>query len=122
MHSIAAFALCEAYAFTRDPLLREPAQRAIEFTVRTQNPEKGGWRYEPYPDSGDVDTSVFGWMLMAIKSARLGDLRLDEECLENAARYLNSARMTKVGGRYAYQPRSSRAEKVREWRSTSSSS
>jgi hypothetical protein len=104
MHGIAAFALTEAYAFTRDPRLREPAQRAISFTARSQNPRKGGWRYEPYPRSDDVDTSVFGWMLMALKSARLGGLELDERCLERAAVYLDSARMSPGGGRYSYQP------------------
>jgi hypothetical protein len=108
MHAIAAFALCEAYAFTRDPKLRGPAQKAIDFTARSQNPQRGGWRYAPYPQASDVDTSVFGWMLMALKSARLGGLDLDEECLARAAKYLESARMSKDGGRYAYQPGNSR--------------
>ena len=108
MHAIASFALCEAYAFTRDPALQEPAQRSIDFTVRSQNPRRGGWRYLPYPQSVDVDTSVFGWMLMAIKSAKLGGLRVDPSCLQRAGRYLDSARMTPAGGRYAYQPRVSR--------------
>ncbi len=108
MHGIAAFALCEAYAFTRDESLKDPAQRAIDFTARVQNPEKGGWRYDPYPESSDVDTSVFGWMLMALKSGRLGELRVDERTLVRAASYLDSARMTRDGGRYAYQPGNSR--------------
>jgi len=108
MHAIASFALCEAHAFTRDDRLRDAAQRAIDFTAKSQNPARGGWRYEPYPQSRDVDTSVFGWMLMAMKSARLGGLRLDEKCLRLAAKYLDSARMTRAGGRYAYQPGNSR--------------
>jgi hypothetical protein len=108
MHAVASFALCEAYAFTRDPKLREPAQRSIDFTVRCQNPKRGGWRYLPYPQSSDVDTSVFGWMLMAVKSAKLGGLSVDPSCLERAGRYLDSARMTPAGGRYAYQPKSCR--------------
>jgi hypothetical protein len=109
MHGIASFALCEAWAFTRDDRLREPAQRAIDFTAGCQNPRLGGWRYEPYPRSNDVDTSVFGWMLMAMKSARVGGLTLDERCLRLAARYLDSARMRpEAGGRYAYQPDQSR--------------
>jgi hypothetical protein len=104
MHGMAAFALSEAYAFTRDPALEEPAERALRFTVHSQNPDLGGWRYLPYPESDQVDTSVFGWMLMALKSARLGGLPVEEECLERAARYLRSARMAGEGGRYAYQP------------------
>jgi len=108
MHGIASFALCEAHAFTADPRLREPAGRAIGFTARSQHPKRGGWRYDPYPQSSDVDTSVFGWMLMAAKSARLGRLDLDEKCLRLSAAYLDSARMSAAGGRYAYQPEGSR--------------
>ena len=104
MHAVAAFALCEAYAFTRDPDLRGPSQRAINFTAKSQNPRVGGWRYKPYPDSKDVDTSVFGWMLMALKSGMLGRLDVDRRCLVRGAEYLDSVRMSKAGGRYAYQP------------------
>lgn len=108
MHAIAAFALCEAYAVTHDPALAEPAKRAVEYTLRSQNPELGGWRYDPYPQGDDVDTSVFGWMLMALKSARVGGIALPERNVLRMGRYLDSARMTEVGGRYAYQPGLSR--------------
>jgi hypothetical protein len=104
MHALATFALCEAYALTKDPQLEEPSRRAMGFTVRSQNPDLGGWRYEPYPQGRDVDTSVFGWMLMGIKSARLGNIEIDPKCVERMVRYLESARMTSVGGRFAYQP------------------
>jgi len=92
----------------RAKVARDLAQRAIDFTVRSQNPQRGGWRYQPYPQSNDVDTSVFGWMLMALKSGRAGGLRIDEQCLERAAGYLESARIPGEGGRYAYQPASRR--------------
>jgi hypothetical protein len=108
MHGIAAFALAEAYAFTGDPALKQAAERAITFTARSQHPEYGGWRYEPYPDADDVDTSVFGWMMMALKSGRLGGLEVGDLCLARAANYLDSARMLPALGRYAYQPGSGR--------------
>ena len=109
MHGIAAFALTEAYAFTRDPALKGPAQLAIDFTVKAQVPSKGGWRYNPYPQSQDADTSVFGWMMMALKSGKLGGLKVDKACLSRAAMYLENARMGgKKFGEYAYQPGSSR--------------
>jgi hypothetical protein len=104
MHGIAAFAICEAYALTRDPALEEPARRAVGYTVRTQNPDLGGWRYEPYPQGSEVDTSVFGWMLMALKSAHLAGIKIEDRAVERMAAYLDSARMTDAGGRYAYQP------------------
>ena len=104
MHAIASFALCEAYALSRDPELEEPARRAIGYAIRTQNPDLGGWRYEPYPQGRDVDTSVFGWMLMAIKSAHVGGIEVDKRAVQRMAKYLESARMSKAGGRFAYQP------------------
>jgi hypothetical protein len=104
MHAIAAFALCEAHAVTRDPALEAPARRAVEYTLRSQNPELGGWRYAPYPEGSDVDTSVFGWMLMALKSAKIGGIAVPESSVLRMQRYLESARMTEAGGRYAYQP------------------
>jgi len=105
MHAIAAFAICEAYALTRSSELEEPARRAIDFTVRTQNPKRGGWRYKPYPRGTDVDTSVFGWMIMGIKSAHLAGIEVDERCVKRLVKYLDSVRMSADGGRYAYQPR-----------------
>ncbi len=46
-HSIASLALCEAFGMTQDEALREPAQRAVDFMVKTQDPVGGGWRYQP---------------------------------------------------------------------------
>jgi Ca-activated chloride channel family protein len=70
-HAIAALALSEAYGMTASLPLKEPAQKAIDFLVASQNPGKG-WRYTP--KSGDNDTSVTGWAVMALKSAELSEL------------------------------------------------
>jgi hypothetical protein len=109
MHGVAAFALCESYAFTKDPELREPAQRAIDYTVRVQHPELGGWRYDPWPSGQDVDTSVFGWMLMALESGRIGGLDLPDTCLVKAWNYLDRVRFGRAKGRFRYQPGSDRS-------------
>ena len=70
-HAIATIALCEAYGMTQDVELREAAQKAIDFAVKAQHPERGGWRYVPGRGS---DTSVTGWMMMALKSGELANL------------------------------------------------
>ena len=44
-HGIAALAMCEAAAITRDASALVSAQRAINYTMQMQIPATGGWRY-----------------------------------------------------------------------------
>src|SRR5262249_21624592 len=68
-HSMATFAVSEAYALTGDPKLRPIVERAVAYSLNAQHPTDGGWRYR----TGDTgDTSQLGWQLMALKSAELG--------------------------------------------------
>jgi len=99
-HGIAAIALCEAYGMTGDKALREPAQRAINFIIASQDRQGGGWRYTPGTDS---DTSVSGWQLMALKSGELAGLSVSREAYRNAARWLDFASRS-GGAEYVYDP------------------
>ena len=45
-HAMAACALSEAYGMTHDARLREPVRRAVNYTLRAQDPIGGGWRYQ----------------------------------------------------------------------------
>lgn len=87
-HSIAALALCEAYGMTQDPMLKDPAQRALDFIVASQNEARGGWRYSPGLGS---DTSVTGWMMMALKSGELAGLTVPKETYQRIDRWLDMA-------------------------------
>lgn len=98
-HGIAAIALCEAYGMTRDKALRDPAQRAIQFIVDAQHPQRGGWRYAPRSES---DTSVTGWQLMAMQSARMAGLDVPDDALNRVGHWLDLARVSE--GRYMYNP------------------
>jgi hypothetical protein len=101
-HSIAALALCEAYGMTQDSTLREPAQRAIDFIVATQNAQRGGWRYTTGVSS---DTSVTGWMMMALKSGELANLEVPAETYRHIRRWLDSAQASKAQPHlYCYNP------------------
>jgi hypothetical protein len=62
-HAIASLSICEAYYFTKSPLIKESAQRAINYITIARNPY-GAWRYD-VPPSGDNDTSVTGWCVFA---------------------------------------------------------
>jgi hypothetical protein len=106
-HGIAAIALCEAYGMTRDPELRGPARKAIEFILNTQHPTRGGWRYDVRPDTGratETDTSVSGWMLMALKSAQMAGLDVPQEALEKIDAWLDTAQAADADGQYVYNP------------------
>ena len=97
-HGQAAIVLCEAYAMTRDPRLRRPAQLAIQFIEDAQH-KHGGWRYKPGQRG---DTSVLGWQMMALQSGRAAGLRVSQATLGGAEHFLDRV-MYRDGARYAYQ-------------------
>lgn len=99
-HGQAAIVLCEAFAMTGDEALKDPAQRAIDFIVQAQHPTDGGWRYEPRQPG---DTSVLGWQLMALQSARAAQLEVPHHTLENASHFLDKVQ-NEVGSLYSYFP------------------
>lgn len=100
-HAIAAMALCEAYGLSRDPKLRDPAERAIQFIAAAQHEATGGWRYVPGQQG---DTSVFGWQLFALRSADLAGLPIPRSTLKGCATFLNLAAADSKKITYAYQP------------------
>ena len=67
-HATAALAMVEAFGMTGSPIFKGSAQRALDFISLARNPYFA-WRYGIKP--GDNDTSVSGWMMMALKSAGL---------------------------------------------------
>ena len=99
-HGQGAIVLCEAFGLTKDESLRKPAQKAIDFIVAAQH-RRGGWRYSPGEEG---DTSVFGWQLMALQSARAAGLDVPDATLARADRFLDSV-SSAGGSRYAYRPR-----------------
>lgn len=84
-------ALAEAYGMTGSKAIREPLERAVKAAVAAQKVQKsekhqGGWRYSAV--ATDSDTSVSGWMIMSLKSARLAGLEVPSECFEDASKFL----------------------------------
>lgn len=100
-HAIGTMALCEALGVTKDDRYREPARRAVAYSVSVQNTADGGWRYFP-GQAGD--TSVLGWMLLSLRSAHLAGLDVPDRTLSRATAYLDTAAMDAKGGTYAYMP------------------
>jgi hypothetical protein len=86
-HALAALALTEAYGITNAVKYRKPAQKAVEFVVAAQTPG-AGWRYSP--NSIDCDTSVTGWCVDVLVSARISGLEVPPEALTGAKAWLES--------------------------------
>ena len=87
-HAIAATALCEAYGLSDMlPSLKKPAQQAINYIAYARNPY-GVWRYEPRVTDGD--TSITGWMVQALLSAKEFELDVDDAALKTALVFFDS--------------------------------
>ena len=99
-HGMGTIALAEAYGLTKDPKLYEPLRKAVGFILYAQNSDTGGWRYIP---GADGDTSVFGWQLMALKSAGLAGMDVPPHVLDKARGWLDRVASGEHGGLYGYQ-------------------
>ena len=97
---IATMALAEAYGLTGDEALRPALERAVGYILRAQNKRHGGWRYKP--DSSDGDTSIFGWQIMALTSARMAGLDVPQEALDRSKLWLDRVATGRHKGRYGY--------------------
>lgn len=99
-HGQATIALCEAFALSQAELLKDPAQRAVNFIVAGQH-SQGGWRYSP-GQPGDL--SVVGWQMMALRSAQMAYLEVPQETFLKANRFLNAVQVSPRLGQYCYMP------------------
>jgi hypothetical protein len=103
-HAIAALALAEAYGMTQDPAVRDAAQRSIDFIVDSQDSSLGGWRYFSEPGRRSSDTSVTGWMVMALHSARLAGLDVDPDVWSGIATWMDIAQAADAPSQFTYNP------------------
>ncbi len=86
-HAIATLAMCEAYYFSRNPLIKLSAQRAIDFISGARN-RYGAWRYD-VPPSGQNDTSITGWCVFALASAQESGLSIDAQGFVGARQWFD---------------------------------
>ncbi len=81
-HSIATMAMAELLAMSGDVIaLEKSVTDATNLCLNAQNPG-WGWKYGMQP--GKSDTSVTGWMVLALKAAKYCRLDIPEERFEGA--------------------------------------
>lgn len=119
-HAIATTAMCEVLAmieaeYKRDmpdrskrglnvrrkkvaTQLRPICQAATNFIVNAQYGPDGGWGYDPQKPG---DTSILGWQVMALKSAKHAHIPFPGRTVAAANRFLN--RVQDNDGRYGYR-------------------
>ncbi len=127
-HGIATIALCEACGMTQnsatktltvqDRRLKLAAQRAVDFIIDAQTTKLGAWRYTPEPGQpwrGEGDTSVSGWMLMALVSAKMAGLQVPDETIQRVQKWMETAAV-EGGARFVYLPmQDPKTEEQRMW-------
>ncbi len=102
VQGLATICLCEANAMEPgDSRLSRIAQKAIRFIENSQHKKGGGWRYEPGEPG---DTSVVGWQVMAMQSARTGDLSVSQRATRKVEYFLDSVQ-SDDGALYGYMSR-----------------
>jgi hypothetical protein len=98
-NAIAAIALCEAYGMTKDPILKQYAQAAVNFIQKAQGPN-GSWGYAA---GANGDTSIVGWQIQALQAARLSkELVVDDRVIKKAVAFLNLAASGSRKSMYGY--------------------
>jgi len=105
-HGLATIVMCEAFGLTSDPLIKQSCQRGLNYIVEAQDPAGGGWRYSPKQPG---DTSVTGWMIMALKSGQMSGLTVPPRTIKMAEKFLDSVEVKGAGdgygsGLYSYTP------------------
>lgn len=111
-HAIATLALVEAYGMTRSSIDKSATQKGLDFIAAIRNPGLA-WRYGVR--SGDNDTSITGWMTLAlcvgkwiiasdIELGRAASLTIDAAAFDGARAFIE--KMTdSASGRLGYQQR-----------------
>ena len=110
-HAFATLALAEVYGTSRAAELRKKLELAVELTIKCQN-STGGWRYVPFTIESDMSVTVC--QVVALRAARNVGIRVPEETIDAALRYVIDSAITdpyiapsEVGAFY-YQPSNTR--------------
>ncbi len=101
VQGLATICLCEGHALhPEDTNLKQLARKAIRFIEKSQDKNGGGWRYEP---GHAGDTSVLGWQVMALHSAKIGNISVPRHTGRRVKKFLDLVQADD-GAKYGYLP------------------
>ena len=99
--AIATIVLCEAAGMTKDPAVKAKATTAIGYIVKGQG-KNGSWGYTAGTEG---DTSIVGWQIQALASARLAEIKFDKDKVyKDANKFLESV-SDNSGSTFGYRER-----------------
>jgi len=99
VHALVTLCLTELAAMEPDETdARTLATEAVRFMESAQDPQGGGWRYRPREPG---DTSVTGWQILALQSAKTAGIKVDQRVVNNAHQFLDSV-SSYDNGQYQY--------------------
>ncbi len=90
-HAFATLALAEIGGTSKEPRLRDKLQDAVDLTIKCQN-STGGWRYVPHTIESDMSVTVC--QVVALRAARNVGIRVPEETIDAALRYVIDSAIT----------------------------
>ncbi len=99
--ALCTIALCELITLEKkgNSALRKQAKLAVEYLLENQDPDLGGWRYDPKQGS---DLSVTGWCLMALRTAEMSGINVPKRHYDAISHFLDLVSYDDGAG-YVYQ-------------------
>ena len=83
--AIASIVLCEAAGMTDDKPTKDKAAQSTAYIVKAQG-KNGSWGYS---SGADGDTSIVGWQIQALQSAKLAGIKFDrDKVFKDAEKFL----------------------------------
>ena len=83
---------------TKDKKILPVAQGSLNYIYFHQDPNGGGWRYQPHQEG---DASATGWQISAIKTGYMSGLEVPKDVIRKASQFLDSVQ-TESGAKYGY--------------------
>jgi len=87
-HMVAAAAMAEIFAMTKNAAWEKSARLGLDFTLAAQNPG-AGWRYTSR--SGDSDASATAWGVTSLMAARAAGFEFDKKSFADALAWVDGA-------------------------------